>query len=279
MSPAEVLSSPTVIAVVVSTTLAAIFVWLNTRGTEGRQRSSQASSQEVTARAEFVRDLLARANLLEEKLDAAQTRERQSGDAHHHELDAAHRRYRQLVGNFVARDRALRRMLQERGVAQLPSFQGWVAFTKDGGEVQGDWLDEEDLALIEEEVSSQGTQKALVLDDDTGHSRIISQMLTRNGWKVECFTSGKLALEALLLGHYDLSIVDLVLPDIDGLEVGRRARAEGYTGAMIAMSGAVGIVGEAKILEAGFQSALGKPARLDSFMEAVRQATHDSSHQ
>jgi CheY-like chemotaxis protein len=275
----DAFSSPTVIAVFISTALAAFFTWWATRATESRKASAQAASQEVTVRAEFVRDLSARARELEERLDAAGRRERELSDRYHSDLDAIDRRYRHLVTNLIMRERQLRRMLYERGAEHIPVFQGWQQFIDEGGEVREAWVADSGEGDDGEDNDRRDydRRRVIVVDDNSAHARTVQGMLRHEGWEVHCTGSGKHALGELLTGRFQLAIVDIVLPDIDGLELARRAREGGYKGPMIAISGAVDLLGADRIKEAGFAQALQKPARAHQVLEAVRQATRGSS--
>jgi len=69
-------------------------------------------------------------------------------------------------------------------------------------------------------------EKILVVDDEPEISRLIDLYLTRDGFQVLVAENGLRALQ-LAKGHRpDLVILDIVLPDLDGLEVCRKLRRE-----------------------------------------------------
>ena len=76
------------------------------------------------------------------------------------------------------------------------------------------------------------TQHLLIIEDDTRLAGMVAEYLEQNEFKVGHAPTGLVGLEMLskpLTANpaYDLVILDLMLPDIDGLEVCRRIRALG----------------------------------------------------
>ena len=67
--------------------------------------------------------------------------------------------------------------------------------------------------------------KILIVDDDQINSRILSQRLTKRGFSVECVTSGKECLEYIMSDTPDLILLDIVMPEMDGLEALTALRA------------------------------------------------------
>src|SRR3569833_3395722 len=68
----------------------------------------------------------------------------------------------------------------------------------------------------------------LLAEDDTSISEPLARALRREGYNVEVSPDGPQALERALGGGVDLIVLDLGLPELDGLEVARRVRAEGH---------------------------------------------------
>ncbi|MGI6635787.1 MAG: response regulator transcription factor [Christensenellales bacterium] len=62
-------------------------------------------------------------------------------------------------------------------------------------------------------------KKIMVIEDDIDLSRLIEMYLIPEGWEVSLFFSGKEALTNFCENEYDLILLDLLLPDINGFEV------------------------------------------------------------
>ena len=59
--------------------------------------------------------------------------------------------------------------------------------------------------------------KILIIDDDSGMCESLNQLLSGHDYEVITVNSGKEALNYLSKDSLDLALVDIVLPDIDGL--------------------------------------------------------------
>jgi len=69
-------------------------------------------------------------------------------------------------------------------------------------------------------------KRVLVVDDEEDLAELLSVNLAREGFRVETANSGREALAALRAQRPDLLILDLMLPDLSGLELCRRIRAD-----------------------------------------------------
>lgn len=70
------------------------------------------------------------------------------------------------------------------------------------------------------------TASILVVDDEPAIAELIEYNLTKAGYQVETADTGTAGLAAFRAGRYDLVILDVMLPGLDGLEVCRAIRAE-----------------------------------------------------
>src|SRR5688572_21918441 len=67
-------------------------------------------------------------------------------------------------------------------------------------------------------------ERVLIVDDDPDIQRLVSYNLTQAGFEVVTASTGRNALEAVQKQPPDLIILDLMLPDVDGMEVCRTLR-------------------------------------------------------
>lgn len=65
-----------------------------------------------------------------------------------------------------------------------------------------------------------------MVDDDAELCSLLSEFLRREGYSVQCETDGRAGLEQALHGGFDLVVLDVMLPDLDGFEILRRVRKE-----------------------------------------------------
>ena len=67
-------------------------------------------------------------------------------------------------------------------------------------------------------------ERVLIVDDDPDIQRLVSYNLTQAGYAVATAETGRKALESVQIHPPDLIILDLMLPDVDGIEVCRTLR-------------------------------------------------------
>lgn len=113
--------------------------------------------------------------------------------------------------------------------------------------------------------------RVLVVDDEPGLVRAIGINLRAHGWEVLTATSGTEALDAAATGHPDVILLDLGLPDIDGMDVITALRA--WTSVPIVVLSARQHGGE-KIdaLDAGADDYVTKPFAMNELMARLRAA-------
>jgi DNA-binding response OmpR family regulator len=66
--------------------------------------------------------------------------------------------------------------------------------------------------------------RVLVVDDDPTVAEVVARYLERDGCRVEIVADGRAALSKIETGPYDLVVLDVMLPGLDGFEVCRRLR-------------------------------------------------------
>src|SRR4029077_17524910 len=68
--------------------------------------------------------------------------------------------------------------------------------------------------------------RLLIVDDDMELCSLLKEFLQREGFTVECVHDGRSGLEAAKQGHYELVVLDVMLPGLDGFEVLKQLRKE-----------------------------------------------------
>lgn len=120
--------------------------------------------------------------------------------------------------------------------------------------------------------------RVLVVEDEEDIAFPLVRTLEREGYDVEWVDSGQRALDTLV-SLPELVILDLGLPDIDGLEVCRRAREEGYDGAIIIVTARAGELDRVVGLDYGADDYLAKPFGLAELQARVRALLRRTSSQ
>ena len=112
-------------------------------------------------------------------------------------------------------------------------------------------------------------QRVLVVDDETSIRRYLRAALTAQGFAVYESANGQEALNAVLTYRPDLIILDLGLPDIDGIEVTRRLREWSQT-PIIILSVREAEQDKIAALDAGADDYLTKPFGTGELMARMR---------
>lgn len=109
----------------------------------------------------------------------------------------------------------------------------------------------------------------LIVEDDLEIRRLIHRALTKASYSVDSVGMGRDVVSTVKKGLHDLVIVDLVLPDADGLELTRQIKAES-SAAVIILSGLSDTVDRIIGLEAGADDYLPKPFDPRELLARVR---------
>src|SRR5213594_2001940 len=72
-------------------------------------------------------------------------------------------------------------------------------------------------------------ERILLIEDDARLAEMVSEYLGEAGFRVSVAAAGRAGLERLAREHFDALVLDLMLPDMDGLEVCRQLRAKSDT--------------------------------------------------
>ncbi|MBC7804298.1 MAG: response regulator [Candidatus Parcubacteria bacterium] len=114
--------------------------------------------------------------------------------------------------------------------------------------------------------------RVLVVDDVDANRRLAQAMLRRFGHLSEVATSGLEAVEKAVAGHYDIVLMDIQMPGINGIEAARRIRERlGALPRIIAVT-ANDLPGDReRCRAAGMDTYVTKPIQLEALRAAIQQ--------
>jgi DNA-binding response OmpR family regulator len=112
--------------------------------------------------------------------------------------------------------------------------------------------------------------RVLLAEDDPAIAEPLARALAREGYDVEIRGDGQGALSRAGEGQVDLVVLDLGLPDVDGLDVCRRMRADGMTAPVLVLTARADEVDTVVGLDAGADDYVTKPFRLAELLARVR---------
>ena len=113
----------------------------------------------------------------------------------------------------------------------------------------------------------------LVVEDNKKNMKLFRDVLQATGYRTLEAMTGEQAVELATEHSPDLVLMDIQLPDIDGIEALGRLRADERTASLPVLAlTAQAMEGErARFLAAGFDGYLSKPVDVDELIEAVRR--------
>ncbi len=110
--------------------------------------------------------------------------------------------------------------------------------------------------------------KILLVEDDEFISRMLTLRLTSQGHEIELATNGQEAVTMALACNYDLVLMDMHMPVMDGHQATRELRNKGYTGLIVAVTASVMSADSDKAIKSGCDDYISKPIG-DDFEERI----------
>jgi two-component system nitrogen regulation response regulator NtrX len=117
----------------------------------------------------------------------------------------------------------------------------------------------------------------LVVDDEPGVRSALSGVLRDEGFEVDAAASGEECLERAARTPFDVIVLDVWLPGIDGLATLRRLRERQYDGQVVMISGHGNIESAVKAIKMGAFDFVEKPLSLEKTVLVVRNALRQRS--
>ncbi len=112
--------------------------------------------------------------------------------------------------------------------------------------------------------------RVLVVEDDEPHAEIIARGLRKHAFAVDVAIDGEQALFWAETNEYDVIVLDVMLPQVDGLEVCRRLRANGSTTSILMLTARDGVADRVEGLETGADDYLVKPFDFAELLARIR---------
>ncbi|MED3726337.1 response regulator transcription factor [Priestia filamentosa] len=111
----------------------------------------------------------------------------------------------------------------------------------------------------------------LLAEDDLQLGELISFMLKKKeGYKVDWVMEGADAYDYALAAHYEILILDWMMPNGDGVEICRRLRKKGYSGAILMLTAKDTVQNRIEGLDSGADDYLIKPFEIEELLARLR---------
>jgi two-component system response regulator MprA len=112
--------------------------------------------------------------------------------------------------------------------------------------------------------------RLLVADDDPAVRESLGEALKLEGYEIECAEDGAEAIAKVVTRRPDAVVLDVLMPELDGLEVCRRLRAKGDRTPVLLLTARVTVNDRVAGLDAGADDYLIKPFALEELFARVR---------
>lgn len=112
--------------------------------------------------------------------------------------------------------------------------------------------------------------RAVVVDDESTLSELISMALRYEGWDVRTAADGQSAIRTIREFSPDVVVLDIMLPDIDGLQVLKRIRADGHDVPVLFLTAKDALDDRIAGLTAGGDDYVTKPFSLEEVIARLR---------
>jgi DNA-binding response OmpR family regulator len=117
--------------------------------------------------------------------------------------------------------------------------------------------------------------RILIVEDEARIASFLEKGLKANGFATTLAADGEQALRMVRTSDFDLLILDLGLPDVDGLDVLRKLRGRGLQTPVIILTARVGVSDTVTGLEGGADDYVTKPFRFEEILARVRVRLRD----
>ena len=112
--------------------------------------------------------------------------------------------------------------------------------------------------------------KILVVEDDPAVRDALERALGFEGYDVDTARDGGIALSMVRSDSYDLVLLDVMMPHVDGIETCKRIRASGDTIPILMLTAKTAVDDRVEGLDAGADDYLTKPFALDELLARIR---------
>ena len=112
--------------------------------------------------------------------------------------------------------------------------------------------------------------KILLAEDEVDLNNVVTRYLKKNGYSVDSVLDGEEALDYLEYGEYDLVILDIMMPKVDGFEVIKKLRDKGNHTSVLMLTARDSADDKVKGLDLGADDYIVKPFDFNELMARIR---------
>jgi len=119
--------------------------------------------------------------------------------------------------------------------------------------------------------------RILVIDDEAVVCNSCRRVLEEEGYRVDCRQDPRAGLQAAVSGEYDLILLDVVMPEMDGLEVLKELRGSGVESGVVIITGYATVETAVAAMKQGAEDYLSKPFTPDELVVVIQKVLECSA--
>jgi DNA-binding NtrC family response regulator len=116
------------------------------------------------------------------------------------------------------------------------------------------------------------TEKVLIVDDEKGFLDVLAERMQSRGMEVTTATSAKEALQKLEAETFDAIVLDLMMPEMGGIEALQRIKEKNPDSEVILLTGQPSVSIGVEAMKLGASDFLIKPADINELTEKIKMA-------
>ncbi len=113
--------------------------------------------------------------------------------------------------------------------------------------------------------------RILVVEDDELCQLLIKEFLVDDNYKIDFVNNGEDGLKKIMVGNYDMILIDILIPKIDGIELAKRIRIQDNNIPLIAVTAYINPGDCINFGVSGFNQVIEKPLRIDNLRSVIRK--------
>lgn len=117
-------------------------------------------------------------------------------------------------------------------------------------------------------------KKALIVEDNPINMELVMEILTANGIIVDEAVNGEEAIEKVEKETYDLVLMDIELPGMDGVDATKLIKSKHKNLPILALTSYAMKGDRERFIAAGFDDYIAKPIDVNSFIEKINKFIH-----
>ena len=112
--------------------------------------------------------------------------------------------------------------------------------------------------------------RLLLAEDEKRMAAALTELLRLEGYEVDHFADGASALEAAVSGIYDIMVLDVMMPEMNGFDVARAARRQGISAPILMLTARSDVDDKVTGLDSGADDYLTKPFQTKELLARLR---------